>query len=79
MIKVLIVDDSVFMRTVIRDMLAKDVSIEVVGTASDGLDALEKIAALCPFLTTLPSPPDSLCTEGRDSPCPENILYPLEL
>ena len=43
MVKVLIVDDSVFMRTVIRDMLAKDASIEIVGTASNGLDALEKI------------------------------------
>ncbi len=53
MIKVLIVDDSVFMRTVIRDMLGKDASIEVVGTASDGLDALQKIKSLRPDLITL--------------------------
>jgi len=53
MIKVLIVDDSVFMRTVIRDMLGKDASIEVVGTASDGLDALQKIQSLRPDLITL--------------------------
>ncbi len=53
MVKVLIVDDSVFMRTVIRDMLAKDPVIEIVGTASDGLDALEKIHDLSPDLITL--------------------------
>jgi len=53
MVKVLIVDDSVFMRTVIRDMVTKDPSIEVVGTASNGLDALEKIRSLKPDLVTL--------------------------
>ena len=53
MVKILIVDDSVFMRTVIRDMVTKDPSIEVVGTASNGLDALEKIQSLEPDLVTL--------------------------
>ena len=53
MVKVLIVDDSVFMRTIIRDMLAKESSIEIVGTASNGLDALEKIQKLNPDLITL--------------------------
>ena len=53
MIKVLVVDDSVFMRTVIRDILAKDPSIEVVGTASDGVDALEKIHSLKPDVISL--------------------------
>ncbi|MFA5236689.1 MAG: chemotaxis-specific protein-glutamate methyltransferase CheB [Methanoregula sp.] len=53
MAKVLIVDDSVFMRTVIRDMLQKDHSIEIVGTASNGVEALEKINALKPDLITL--------------------------
>ena len=53
MIKVLIVDDSVFMRTVIRDMLARDSSIEIAGTASDGVDALEKIQALNPDVISL--------------------------
>ena len=46
MVKLLIVDDSVFMRTVIRDMVTKDPTIEVVGTASNGVDALEKIHLL---------------------------------
>jgi len=49
--RVLIVDDSVFMRTVIRDILTKDPAIEVVGTAIDGVDALAKIRALDPDLT----------------------------
>jgi two-component system, chemotaxis family, protein-glutamate methylesterase/glutaminase len=53
MVKVLTVDDSVFMRTVIRDMLSKDPSIEVVGTASNGIEALEKIQSLKPDVITL--------------------------
>ena len=53
MAKVLIVDDSVFMRTVIRDMLQKDPSLEIVGTASNGIEALEKISTLKPDLITL--------------------------
>ena len=53
MIKVLIVDDSVFMRTVIRDMLSTDRSIEIVGTATNGVEALEKIRDLTPDLVTL--------------------------
>jgi len=53
MAKVLIVDDSVFMRTVIRDMLQKDPSLEIVGTASNGVEALEKIKTLHPDLITL--------------------------
>ncbi len=53
MVKVLIVDDSVFMRTVIRDIPSKEDSIEIVGTASNGLDALEKIKENHPDLITL--------------------------
>jgi len=53
MVKVLIVDDSVFMRTIIKDMLSRDTSIEIVGTASDGIDALEKIRALDPDIVSL--------------------------
>lgn len=53
MVKVLIVDDSVFMRTIIRDMLTKDSTIEIVGTASNGAEALEKIKSLSPDLITL--------------------------
>jgi len=53
MVKVLIVDDSVFMRTIIKDMLSRDRSIEIVGTASDGIEALEKIRALKPDIVSL--------------------------
>ncbi|NMB46747.1 MAG: response regulator, partial [Firmicutes bacterium] len=51
--RVLVVDDSAFMRKVICDMIAQDDSLEVVGTARDGLDALEKIAQLRPDVVTL--------------------------
>ncbi len=53
MVKVLIVDDSVFMRTIIKDMLSRDTSIEIVGTASDGADALERIRSLSPDIISL--------------------------
>ena len=53
MVKVLIVDDSVFMRTVIRDMIGKDASLEIVGTAANGIEALEKISSLAPDVVTL--------------------------
>ena len=53
MTRVLIVDDSVFMRTILRDMLSKDEDIEIVGSATDGVDAIEKIRTLRPDLITL--------------------------
>lgn len=53
MARVLIVDDSVFMRTVIRDMLSRDPEIEVIGSATDGVDAIEKIRTMNPDLITL--------------------------
>ena len=53
MVKVLIVDDSVFMRTVLRDIITKDPSIEVVGTASNGVEGLEKIESLAPDIILL--------------------------
>lgn len=45
-IRVLVVDDSAFMRKVIRDMLSSDESIEVVDTARDGINALDKLKSL---------------------------------
>ncbi|MBN2733290.1 MAG: chemotaxis-specific protein-glutamate methyltransferase CheB [Methanomicrobiaceae archaeon] len=53
MIRVLVVDDSVFMRTVLIDILKKDPSIEIVGTAEDGIKALKKIEELSPDVITL--------------------------
>lgn len=53
MIKVLVVDDSLVMRKTISRMLSKDKAIEVVGTAVDGRDALEKVESLKPDVITM--------------------------
>jgi two-component system chemotaxis response regulator CheB len=52
-IRVLVVDDSAFMRKALSKMLEGDPEIEVVGTARDGFEAVEKIPALDPDLVTL--------------------------
>lgn len=52
-IRVLVVDDSAFMRLAISKHLEADPEIAVVGTARDGLDALRKIKALKPEVVTL--------------------------
>lgn len=46
MIRVMVVDDSTFMRMSIVDLLKKDPEIQVVDTAKNGLEALEKAAKL---------------------------------
>lgn len=51
--RVLIVDDSSFMRMAIRSVLSKEPSIEVVGTAADGMEGVEKAIALKPDLITM--------------------------
>ncbi len=53
MIRVLVVDDSAFMRNAISRMLGKDSSIMVIGTARNGQEALEKVEALKPDVVTL--------------------------
>jgi len=52
-LKVLIVDDSAFMRKLITDFLTEDQSFDVVGYARNGKDAIEKIKALKPDVVTL--------------------------
>jgi two-component system, chemotaxis family, protein-glutamate methylesterase/glutaminase len=52
-IRVLVVDDSAFARKVLRELLSASADIQVVGTARDGLEALEKIAELSPDVVTL--------------------------
>ncbi len=52
-IKVLIVDDTVLYRKIIRDTLASFEEVDVVGTASNGKIALSQITALKPDLVTL--------------------------
>lgn len=51
--RILVVDDSLFMRTLISDMLNSDQGIEVVDTAKDGKEAVSKIAKLKPDCVTL--------------------------
>lgn len=53
MVKVLVVDDSVFMRNSLTRMLTSDPEIEVVGHAGDGLEGLEKVKTLNPDIITL--------------------------
>jgi len=52
-IRVLVVDDSALMRKLIPAILAREPSIEVVGTAMDGAFALKKIEELQPDVVTL--------------------------
>ena len=52
-IKVLIVDDSAFMRKIITDIIGLDHELQVVGAAKNGKDALEKINKLAPDVVTL--------------------------
>ncbi len=52
-IKVLVVDDTLLYRKVLRDVLSSFSETEVVGTASNGKAALEKIEELSPDLVTL--------------------------
>jgi two-component system chemotaxis response regulator CheB len=52
-IKVIIADDSGFMRLLISDILAKDPQIDVIDTAKDGKEALEKTKILKPDVLLL--------------------------
>lgn len=53
MIRVLVVDDSALMRKLISGILNSDKEIEVIDTAKNGQDALEKIGKLKPDVVTL--------------------------
>lgn len=50
--RVLIVDDSAFVRKVVREMLSAHSGIEVVGTARDGEEALDLVEGLRPDVVT---------------------------
>jgi len=52
-IGVLVVDDSAFMRKMLTDILQSAREIRVVGTARDGLEALNKVKELNPDVITL--------------------------
>jgi two-component system chemotaxis response regulator CheB len=51
--RVLVVDDSAFMRRLVSDVVASTGEFEVIGTARDGEDALRQVEALQPDLVTL--------------------------
>lgn len=52
-IRVLVVDDSFFMRKMISDLLISSGVVEVIDTAKNGLEAVEKTAKLMPDIVTL--------------------------
>jgi two-component system chemotaxis response regulator CheB len=52
-VRVLVIDDSAFMRTALSRMIASESGFEVVGTAASGMEGLDKIAALNPDIVTL--------------------------
>lgn len=52
-IRVIIVDDSAFIRDIFTEILSSDPEIEVIATAIDPIDAREKIRALNPDVITL--------------------------
>jgi two-component system chemotaxis response regulator CheB len=51
--RVLVVDDSAFMRFTVSHRLSREPDIEVVGLASNGLEAVEQVEALRPDVVTL--------------------------
>lgn len=53
LIRVLVVDDSAYVRKVVRQMLSRSPFIEVVGIAHDGQEALELVEELNPDVVTL--------------------------
>ncbi len=52
-VRVLIIDDSVVIRQLLKDILSRDSEIQVVGVASDPIDGYEKIVQLKPDVLTL--------------------------
>lgn len=52
-VRILIVDDVAIVRRLVRDALAADPELQVVGEAADGIEALDKLPALRPDLLVL--------------------------
>src|SRR5258707_12922834 len=53
LVRILIVDDSAFVRKVIGQMLSRSPFLDVVGVARDGAEALAKVQELRPDVITL--------------------------
>ncbi|MFK4346302.1 MULTISPECIES: chemotaxis protein CheB [unclassified Paenibacillus] len=51
--RVLVVDDSAFMRKIVSDLIVRDDSFDIAGTAANGKEAVEKVKELQPDLVTM--------------------------
>src|SRR3954469_17003418 len=51
-LRVLVVDDSAYVRKVMKEMLSRSPLIDVVGTARDGEDAIDVVSRLNPDVVT---------------------------
>jgi two-component system chemotaxis response regulator CheB len=75
-LRVLVVDDSAFMRTALRRMIESDPGLTVVGQAADGVEGVEKAFALRPDVITMDvemprlSGLDALSRIMEAAPCP---------
>jgi len=82
-IRVLVVDDSAFIRYTLAKSLNEEPDIEVIDTARDGLEAVEKAQALHPDVLTLDiemprlNGLQALSRIMRQSPCPVIMLSTL--
>lgn len=74
MIRVLVVDDSTFVRKAVRRVLEGDPEIEVVGEADNGLKALELIVQLDPHVVALDIEMPGL--DGYSTLCEIMRLFP---
>jgi two-component system chemotaxis response regulator CheB len=77
-IRILVVDDSPFMRKSLQKMLEEDPELRVVATARDGVDALEKIQEHKPDIVTLdiemPRMDGLTCLKRIMTECPLPVL-----
>jgi two-component system chemotaxis response regulator CheB len=75
-VRVLVVDDSAFMRTALRRMIESDPTLQVIDTASNGLEAVQKAIQLRPDVITMDvempqmSGLDALSKIMKVAPCP---------
>ncbi|GIP56528.1 protein-glutamate methylesterase/protein-glutamine glutaminase [Paenibacillus woosongensis] len=51
--RIMVVDDSAFMRKIVSDLIEQDPDFKVIGTARNGREAIEQIGLLSPDLVTM--------------------------